>query len=648
MRNKGDKERSHKTLSRNTASIDKPAQEELKKSKKLYRLLASQSIMGIHIIQDGRIKYVNQATALMTGYSREEMMNWEPDGYRVLLHRDDLPYVMEQSRKKQTGDPNIVVQYTWRMITKSEEVKWIESYSKTTLFEGFPADFVMMIDITARRKAEDALLQSEEKYRAIIENIEDGCAELDLKGNFTFFNDAISKIHGYPRKELMKLNYRDYMDEENAKKIFARYNKVFLTGKSEKEAGYEIITKSGQRKYLDVSITPIKSDNNRVVAFRVLVRDRTERKKVEEKLRISEERYNALIDRSLDFIYTIDFEGRFIDANEAALRRFGYKREEIPSLNISSFLDEKQLPSVLKIMQELMETGTQKDLAEIKLRHKDGTHVYVESKGSVVMSDGKPVAIQAVARDITERRQAAEEIRKTQEQMRAFAARLQTVREEERTQIAREVHDELGGALTGIKIDLSLLKKAAGEIKENSLKDPLLNQIYETIKHIDKTMQTVRKIATELRPGILDDLGLIAALEWQLDDFQKRTGINYEWISSQKKIRLDEQGATALFRIFQETLTNVFRHADATEVHVRLLRKSNMYILEVEDNGNGITEDKIDDKKSLGLLGMRERALAVGGRINVEGRSGKGTKVIVKIPVKQMGKYKIPGERSAS
>jgi len=232
--------------------------------------------------------------------------------------------------------------------------------------------------------------------------------------------------------------------------------------------------------------------------------------------------------------------------------------------------------------------------------------------------------------------------------MRAFADRLQTVREEERAHIAREVHDELGGSLTGIKIDLSLLKKAAEEIKENSLKDPLLNQIHNTMKNIDNTIQTVRKIATELRPGILDDLGILAALEWQLDDFRQRTGINYEWISTQKKIRIDEQGATALFRIFQETLNNVFRHANATEVHVRLRKKSNMYILEVEDNGNGITEDKIDDKKSLGLLGMRERALAVGGRINVKGHLGKGTKVIVEIPVNQVGKYRMPEKRSVS
>jgi signal transduction histidine kinase len=166
------------------------------------------------------------------------------------------------------------------------------------------------------------------------------------------------------------------------------------------------------------------------------------------------------------------------------------------------------------------------------------------------------------------------------------------------------------------------------------LKHYLLNQLHDTMKHIDNTIRTVRKIATELRPGILDDLGILAALEWQLNEFQKHTGIRCKWISSLENIDLDGQEITALFRIFQETLTNVVRHADATGVRVHLRKEANTCILDVEDNGRGITKNNIDDKRSLGLLGMRERAMAFGGRIDVKGRPGRGTKVTVEIPVK--------------
>ena len=166
------------------------------------------------------------------------------------------------------------------------------------------------------------------------------------------------------------------------------------------------------------------------------------------------------------------------------------------------------------------------------------------------------------------------------------------------------------------------------------MKHFLLDQMHDTMKHIDKTIKTVRKIATELRPGILDNLGILAALEWQLNEFQKHTGIRCEWISSLEKIDLDRQETTALFRIFQETLTNVARHADATELRVQLRKEANTCVLDVEDNGRGITKNNIDDKKSLGLLGMRERTLAFGGRIDMKGQPGRGTKISVEIPVK--------------
>ena len=180
----------------------------------------------------------------------------------------------------------------------------------------------------------------------------------------------------------------------------------------------------------------------------------------------------------------------------------------------------------------------------------------------------------------------------SQEQMRALAGRLQEVREEERTQIAREIHDELGGALTGLKIDFSLLTRAALKIENETVRTSLFAGMNSMIKSIDATIHTVRRIAMELRPGVLDDLGLVAALEWQLKDFEKRTGIRCEFFPPAEDISLEADLSTALFRIFQEALTNVARHSGATEVRVRLLVDADSSTLEVEDNGKGIEKEE--------------------------------------------------------
>jgi signal transduction histidine kinase len=201
--------------------------------------------------------------------------------------------------------------------------------------------------------------------------------------------------------------------------------------------------------------------------------------------------------------------------------------------------------------------------------------------------------------------------------------------------IAREIHDELGGALTGLKIDVSLLTRTALNIENESVRTSLLAGMDSIAKFTDATIQTVRRIAMELRPGVLDDLGLVAALEWQLKDFEKRTDIRYEFFPPAEDISLDADLSTTLFRIFQEALTNVTRHSAAKEVRVRLRADADSSTLEVEDNGKGVESEKILSSKSLGLLGMRERAQMLGGRITVTGTPGIGTKVTVEIPASE-------------
>jgi signal transduction histidine kinase len=229
-----------------------------------------------------------------------------------------------------------------------------------------------------------------------------------------------------------------------------------------------------------------------------------------------------------------------------------------------------------------------------------------------------------------ERKRAEERLRESHEQLRALSVYLQYVREEERTRIAREVHDELGQSLTGLKFDLAGLASRLP-------RDPkVLNEKAKALlAGIDATIQTVRRISTELRPGILDDLGLGAAIEWQAHEFQSRTGIQCDVVIAMRETILEQDLNTAFFRIFQETLTNVLRHAQATKVRVRLAEEDKRLVMEVQDNGRGIAAPEISNNKSIGLLGMRERAALLGGEFHIRGVSGKGTSIAVRIPLRR-------------
>jgi signal transduction histidine kinase len=231
------------------------------------------------------------------------------------------------------------------------------------------------------------------------------------------------------------------------------------------------------------------------------------------------------------------------------------------------------------------------------------------------------------AKGRADRKRTEEQLRRSHHQLRALSVYLQYVREEERIRIAREVHDELGQSLTGLKLELTwLAHHLPAKLK------PLHAKTRSMAERIDETIQAVRRIATELRPGLLDTAGLLPALEWQANEFEKQTGIRCRVKAAIRETLWDQDLNTAFFRIFQETLTNIIRHARASEVRVCLLDTAGHLVLKVEDNGRGISENEIHNTTSIGLLGMRERAALLGGEVNWRGEPGKGTTVCVRIP----------------
>ena len=232
-------------------------------------------------------------------------------------------------------------------------------------------------------------------------------------------------------------------------------------------------------------------------------------------------------------------------------------------------------------------------------------------------------------RMLDEGRRAAEKIMKSRELLRNFSGRLQSLLEEEKTRISREIHDELGQSLTALKLDLSLIRRSLDSdgLAEQSA------EVHKIERAVNRVIRTVRRISTELRPGILDELGVAAAIEWMARDFKNRTGIDCKvTIQAVDKIS-DTVRTTAIFRIVQEALTNVMRHAAASQVNVSLEKKDDILVLEVRDNGIGVMEGRFFDSKSLGLVGIRERVLLLGGEAVIRGKPGEGTLVRVTLPL---------------
>lgn len=235
-------------------------------------------------------------------------------------------------------------------------------------------------------------------------------------------------------------------------------------------------------------------------------------------------------------------------------------------------------------------------------------------------------AVRKLEREVAERRRREEELRETAEKLRSLSAHLQSVREEEQRRIAREVHDTLGQSLTGLKIELSLLSRKPGSHAEAAAK------FRELTEMVDETMASVREIASRLRPSVLDDLGLPAALEWQARKFEEMNGVECHLRADPGAEAPDRESAVALFRIAQEALTNVARHAGARRVEIILRREDGELVMRIEDDGRGVAEEELEAAHALGVLGMRERAYAIGGTLRIARREGGGTAVEVRLP----------------
>jgi PAS domain S-box-containing protein len=353
-----------------------------------------------------------------------------------------------------------------------------------------------------------------------------------------------------------------------------------------------------------------------------------------------EARFRRLADSNVQGVIFANMKGEIIMANDAFLRIVGYTRRDMEAgrLNWAALSPPEYADADRRAVAETVATGVFTPYEKEYLR-KDGGRVPILIGGAAFEDESGEGVCFII--DLTKRKRAEDSLKDSQTQLRALSVRLQTVREEESGRIAREIHDELGQGLTRLNLDLIWIRQ-----KLESERSPLLRQQFRlrmkaAMAQLEATVRSVQRIAAELRPAMLDDLGLTATLEWQAEEFTARTGIRCRWEPKPVAIQLNRHQTTTLFRIFQEILTNVARHAQASSVTLKLVHDHGELILEVADDGKGFEENRMPPHKSLGLLGMRERAALIGGRVEVCSAPGKGTIITITSAVANRGRRRI-------
>lgn len=361
--------------------------------------------------------------------------------------------------------------------------------------------------------------------------------------------------------------------------------------------------------------------------------DTTERKRAENALRESEERFRQIAEhvREVCWMRAVGLK-QALYVSPTFDRVWGISREDL--YQDLGRLVETVHPEDRSVVAELLarppETGFE---CEYRIIRPDGTVRWIWDRGFPIRDQGGQIyRFAGIAEDITERKLAQNRLRETSEQLRALSARALAAREEERTRIAREIHDELGSSLTCLKWELEALDKAVSQVTDLTTQiAPIRKRIASMTQLADATVSQVRRIASELRPSILDDLGLGEALEWQAKQFETRHGIVCRCENRLDQVNLNPDQSTAVFRIVHEALTNILRHAQATWVGILVEQRAGEFILTVSDNGRGIREQEKTGRSSLGLLGMKERVHLVGGEIDITGVAGCGTTVTVTV-----------------
>jgi PAS domain S-box-containing protein len=488
----------------------------------------------------------------------------------------------------------------------------------------------VFVDLYKKNKA---LQVAEEKYRGIIENAVEGIYQVSIEGRYISANPALAKILRCDAPS-------ELLENVEVPKLYVNHKRHVEMLQLLSDFGYvtdfesELRCRDYSLIWVCENARALRNQNGELTGYEGFLVDITNRKKADQNLKKREMQLTAAQQLVHLGSWEWDIHLNIVTWSAELSRIIGIERGRIFSSHeeFLEYMHPEDRAAIKEMILKAVETRHPSNFEFRVLDEKGQTRLILAYVDVMIDGDGHVTGVIGTAQDITEQRHAEEKLRKSHEQFRSLSAHLQTVREEERTKIAREIHDELGQSLTAIKLEMSMAHKHISRMKSKVHKDALLEKTEHILKMIDSTIQTVKNISSELRPVYLD-LGVIPAIEWQSQEFQNRTGIQCTFkCELDEELQLDRESSTVMFRILQEALTNVVRHAEAKQVFVDLSHENSHYVLKVMDNGRGIPESELNNPKSLGLLGMRERAGAVKGDVVINGGPKGGTTVTVRIP----------------
>ncbi|MBN2463065.1 MAG: PAS domain S-box protein [Dehalococcoidia bacterium] len=616
--------------------------EALRRSEEKYRnVLEGIEESYYEVDYAGNFTFFNDALCHQLGYSREELMGMN---YKIYTPPDKVKEVFQAyNQVYRTGEPTKLFDME-QLIKDGAQVVIENSIFPLRNEKGEIIGFRGIgRDVTQRKQMEETLRQSEEKYRNVLENMREAYYEMDIAGNYTFFNDALCRHLGYSREELMGMNYRTYVPLEKWEDAFEIYNQVYRVGEPSEMHNVIQIRKDGRRISVESSAIPIRNEKSEIIGFRGIMRDVTERKRTEEALRHSEEKYRTILEDMKDAYFEIDTAGNYTFFNDALCHQLGYSREELMGMNFKTYTPPDKVKETFKIYNRIYRTGEPAEISDIALIRKDGRQLFAESSASPIRNEkDEIVGFRGVMRDVTERKLAAEEKRQL-EQKAQLASRLASVGE-----LASGVAHEINNPLTGV-IGYAHLLLAKKDIPKDIIRDvEVINEGAQRVAGIvKKLLAFARQTKPEQRYVNINEL-----VRTTLDLQAYALAANN--IKASLRFARDLPMTVADPGQLQQVFLNLIMNAetamklahDKGKLTIKTEHVDNTIRISFKDNGPGITKENLEDifnpffttrevgqGTGLGLSVCHGIVTQHKGRIWVESEPGKGATFVVELPV---------------